>query len=267
MQRDSIENTFAVAVGLCLVCSILVSSMAVGLRPIQEQQREAFRQESILKAAGLWEDGANPGELYERNITPIVVDLETNRDTDRYEPGDKDLDAERAMRSDDLSDFLEASKDVAGIRRREKYSTIYAVKENDQVRTLILPIRGYGLWSTLWGFVALDLSNYTGDPASIQVAGLTYYKHGETPGLGGEVDNELWKNKWPGKRVFNSEWVVEVEVAKGATGDTQVDALSGATLTSNGVTNMLQFWLGEEGFGPYLKNTLAQEEADVSSTE
>jgi Na+-transporting NADH:ubiquinone oxidoreductase subunit C len=269
MQRDSIKNVFVVAIGLCLVCSILVSSMAVGLRPIQQQQREAFRQESILRAAGLWDEDKDndPGELYKKYITPIVVDLETNKATDRYQPGDKELDAERAMRDPNLSDQLEAADDIAGIRKLEKYSTIYAVEEDGRIRTLILPIRGYGLWSTLWGFIALDVSNTSGSPTDIQVAGLTYYKHGETPGLGGEVDNPLWKEKWPGKTVFDSEWNVLIEVSKGATGDTQVDALSGATLTSNGVTNMLQFWLGDQGFGPYLKNTVsAGQAAELSAS-
>ena len=98
------------------------------------------------------------------------------------------------------------------------------------------------------------------------VRGLTYYKHGETPGLGGEVDNQLWKAKWPGKEVYDSDWNVKVEVTKSVTDDTcQVDALSGATLTSNGVTNMLRFWLGSKGFGPYLQQLAGV--AETTSTD
>jgi Na+-transporting NADH:ubiquinone oxidoreductase subunit C len=101
----------------------------------------------------------------------------------------------------------------------------------------------------------------------LKVKGLTYYKHGETPGLGGEVDNQLWKDNWPGKSIFDDDWEVKVEVSKSATTAYQVDAISGATLTSNGVTNMLRFWLGEDGFGPYLQNTLAAETPPASSTD
>jgi Na+-transporting NADH:ubiquinone oxidoreductase subunit C len=137
----------------------------------------------------------------------------------------------------------------------EKYSIVYQIKDNDdKLATLVLPIRGRGLWSTLYGFIALDVKDIAEGPEHVTVAGLTYYKHGETPGLGGEVDNKLWKAKWPGKLVFDENWAVKAEVSKTATTDYQVDALSGATLTSNGVTNMLKFWLGQNGFGPYLKN-------------
>ncbi len=257
MQRDSIQNTFRVAVLLCLICSVLVSVMAVGLRPIQQAQKQAFKQESILRAAGLWKDGAKPAELYRKYITPVIVDLETNSVTDRFDPGDPALDAERASRSDDLSDVLPSSTDVAGIRRREKYSMVYEVRENDRLKTLIVPIRGYGLWSTLWGFIALNVEDVHGDPSQITIAGLTYYKHGETPGLGGEVENDRWREKWVGQKIYDADWNVKVQVAKNASGEYQVDALSGATLTSNGVTNMMNFWFGDDGFGPYLKNQLS----------
>ena len=151
----------------------------------------------------------------------------------------------------------ETGSDIAGIRRREQFATIYEVRDGDQLKTVILPIRGYGLWSTLWGFIAIDYSTATEDAQSLKVVGLTYYKHAETPGLGGEVDNPAWQQKWPDKRVFDSDWSVRLEVAKNAAGDYQVDALSGATLTSNGVSNMLLYWLGEHGYGPYLKSLMS----------
>jgi Na+-transporting NADH:ubiquinone oxidoreductase subunit C len=101
----------------------------------------------------------------------------------------------------------------------------------------------------MYGFVALDKDTTT-------IKGLTFYQHGETPGLGGEIDNPTWKAKWPGKKVFNDEWEMTVNVAKGMSRDEtyQVDGLSGATLTARGVTYLLQFWLDDEAFGPYLDN-------------
>jgi Na+-transporting NADH:ubiquinone oxidoreductase subunit C len=121
----------------------------------------------------------------------------------------------------------------------------------------VLPIRGYGLWSTLKGFVAIDAVSLSDGPASARVRGLTYYQHGETPGLGGEVDNPGWKAKWPGKRIFDSKWNVKLKVSKSPRGAHDVDALTGATITSNAVSNMLAFWLGPDGYGPFLKKLAA----------
>ncbi len=267
MQRDSIANTFRVAILLCLVCSVAVSSLAVGLRSTQKQKKEEFRQQNILKAAGLWPDGPDAGDinttaLFEQHITPVVLDFRKDKLTKAWQPGAPEIETEAALRDEKLSQEIngsdETGSDVAGIRRRETYATIYEVREGDRLKTLVLPIRGYGLWSTLWGFIALDFSNATADPTSLKVVGLTYYKHAETPGLGGEVDNPSWKQKWNDKQVFDSNWAVQLEVAKNATGSYQVDALSGATLTSNGVSNMLLYWLGESGYGLYLKSLLEQ---------
>jgi len=265
MQRDSIANTFRVAILLCLVCSIAVSSLAVGLRSTQKEKKEEFRQQNILKAAGMWPTGPDAADvdtkaLFEENITPVVLDFSKDTLTEVWNPGALEIETEVALRDQKLSQLIdgtdEMGSDIAGIRRREGFATIYEVRDGDRLKTLILPIRGYGLWSTLWGFIAVDFSDATNDAASLKVEGLTYYKHAETPGLGGEVDNPGWKEKWSDKQIFDSEWKVRLEVAKNATGNYQVDALSGATITSNGVSNMLLYWLGEPGYGPYLKSLL-----------
>lgn len=279
MQRDSIQNTFKVAILLCLVCSVVVSSMAVGLRDIQKQQKEAFRQQNIVSAAGLWnkdEDSKKEAEaIYKRSITPVFVDLETNRPAIGVSEGDKRLDPKAAARDGSMHTLVTELgpdvQDIASLRKREHYSTIYEVRDGDRLETLVIPIRGYGLWSTLWGFIALDMSAAAEGPQAIAVKGLSFYEHGETPGLGGEVENPLWTAKWPGKRVYDDAWNVQIEVSKTATSDYQVDALSGATITSNGVTSMLQFWLGEHGFGPYLKSlsgtSSAAPDADTDSAD
>ena len=119
-----------------------------------------------------------------------------------------------------------------------------------------MPIKGYGLWSTLHGFLALESDLKT-------VVGLGYYEHAETPGLGGEVDNPSWKAKWVGKEVFGDNNEIMIKVVKGAVDSAspkakyQMDGLSGATLTSRGVENMLQYWLSDQGFGPYFDKVRA----------
>jgi Na+-transporting NADH:ubiquinone oxidoreductase subunit C len=148
---------------------------------------------------------------------------------------------------------LEAPPNSSSIKRISKSAVVYEVRDDrDNIEMVVIPIKGYGLWSTLYGFLALDRDGTT-------VRGLTYYQHGETPGLGGEVDNPRWKALWPGRKAYNDSWEPELTVIKGQAGPPssdpyRVDGLSGATITSRGVSNMLQFWLSEDGFGPYLKN-------------
>ena len=129
---------------------------------------------------------------------------------------------------------------------------VYLIEKDGKYDKVILPVRGYGLWSTLYGFLALENDFNT-------VAGLGFYDHGETPGLGGEVDNPKWKAIWPGKEIY-SDGDVAIELVKGnvdsstPNAENKVDALSGATLTSRGVSNLLRFWMGELGYKSFLSN-------------
>jgi Na+-transporting NADH:ubiquinone oxidoreductase subunit C len=159
----------------------------------------------------------------------------------------------KAAKDPQLSTALPGAQDIALIKRRENLTTVYLVEQGGELETLILPVRGYGLWSTLHGFIALkgDLNT---------VVGFGFYQHGETPGLGGEVDNPKWKSLWNGKTLFDDNGKLAVEIIKGsvdpqsAKAEHQVDGLAGATLTTKGVNNLLHFWLGENGFGPLLAN-------------
>ena len=131
--------------------------------------------------------------------------------------------------------------------------------DEGQVEKIILPIEGKGLWSTLYGFLALG-------PDTTSITGITFYQHGETPGLGGEVDNPSWKALWPGRRAFDDEWKPAIQVIKGraksaAEDPYRVDGLSGATLTARGVNELVRYWLGEEGFGPYLERFRSERNA------
>ena len=152
-----------------------------------------------------------------------------------------------------MSDALPISEDIAGIRRKAHFATVYLVKGDDgKISTVILPIHGYGLWSTLYGYLAVK-------PDGREIVGLQFYDHAETPGLGGEVDNPKWRAQWPGKLLTDDDGALRIEVAKGAAatgpeGVHQVDGLAGATLTSRGVSNLVRYWASENGFGPFLKH-------------
>lgn len=257
MQRDSIGHTFKVTIILCLVCSALVSTAAVVLRPFQETNREQFKQQNILVAAGLWDPKADIKELFEQ-VEEKVVDFQADWYAEGVAPQDVHF-VKPTKAADGLNEPVPAEKDIASIKRRERYAYVYLVKKDGRYDQVVLPIRGYGLWSTLYGFLAIDLASLAKGPEQAEIRGLTFYKHAETPGLGGEVDNPNWKALWKGKKAFDDDWSVLIEVAKQAKGDYQVDAISAATFTSRGVTNMLRYWLGDDGFGPYLKK-LRQEQ-------
>jgi Na+-transporting NADH:ubiquinone oxidoreductase subunit C len=241
------------AVVLCLVGSVLVSAAAIGLRPQQEANARLSKQTNILQVAGLYQPGANVSAVYGDRIEPRVVDLRTGHFTDAVDPSS--YDEQVASRDPSMSDALSKDDDPAQIKRKAHYSTVYLVKGDAGYQTVIIPVHGYGLWSTLYGFVALK-------PDGNQVVGLQFYQHAETPGLGGEVDNPTWRAQWPGKELYDANGKLAIEVVKtGASGAHQVDGLAGATLTSRGVNNLVRYWAGKDGFGPFLKN-LAEELAD-----
>lgn len=251
-KQESTVRTLMVALVVCLVCSVFVAGGAVALKPVQVENRELDKQRSILAIAGLAQPGMSGEEirkLYAERITAKVVDLATGDFSDGIQAAG--FDPLKAAKDPALSDALPAEQDIASIKRRERLSTVYLVEEGGKLETLILPVRGYGLWSTLYGFLALkgDLNT---------VVGLGFYQHGETPGLGGEVDNPKWKAMWNGKSLFDEQGQLAIQIIKGSVdaqspnASHQVDGLAGATLTSKGVHNLLHFWLGENGFGPFL---------------
>ena len=250
-QQETIGKTLLVAFILCVVCSAIVSTTAVMMKPRQQAEKEQDRIRNILAIAGLLQEGVSVQEQF-KQITPKVMDFETGKFTDAMTV-EQVLDPKKLTKSDATSMELIDEQDLAKIGRREHYGVVYLVQKEGQLEKIILPIRGYGLWSTLWGFVALEADLNT-------VSGFGYYQQAETPGLGGEVDNPLWKALWPGKHIYNTDHEVVLKIIKGKvdanTVDAkhQVDGLSGATLTSRGVHNMMHFWMGKDGYAAFLQH-------------
>lgn len=206
-NRDSMSNTLVVAIGVSLVCSILVASAAIILKPRQQLNEEEFRQRIILDVAGLYEPGANIGELY--------------------------------------SAIEESSTTLAS----GEEAPVYLVSEGDRLEQVILPIQGAGLWATMYGFLAVENDGMT-------IRGLQFYEHGETPGLGDGVDKPAWRAQWQGKKLYAADGSPQIEVVKGPapkSSEYQIDGLAGATLTGYGVSTFVRHWIGDEGYGPYLK--------------
>lgn len=259
-NKESTSRTLKVALAVSLVSSVFVAGAAVSLKPLQTQNRLLDKQRSIAAIAGMGGrelPAAQVRALFGETIKARLVNLETGEFADDFDA--VTFDPLKAAKDPQQSVRLSKAEDVASIKRRERFTTVYMIEDaQGGIETLILPIRGYGLWSTLHGFMALkgDLNT---------VVGLGFHQHAETPGLGGEVDNPRWRNQWAGKRLFDDQWQLAVEIVKGTVDPQasmaayQVDGLAGATLTSNGVNNLLHFWLGEQGFGPFLAKLRSKE--------
>ena len=199
--------------------------------------------------SGLWKEDEDIERLFSA-IDARIVDLDSgsyyeNIDIDSY-------DQRKAAKTNELSIKLDDEIDVANINRRANFAKVYLVNESGRTDRYVFPVHGYGLWSTLYGYVTLESDLNT-------IYALKFYDHRETPGLGGEVDNPKWQNIWKGKKLFDESGELAINVIKGnvvpgnAKESYQVDGLSGATLTSNGVTNMFRFWMGEQGFGKFMQ--------------
>ena len=247
---DTVVGTLLVAFVVSLVCSSLVASAAVVLKPRQVANAILDMRRNILEVAGLLDPARDVDGLFE-GIEPRVVDLETGEYADDSDP--ETFDPAEAAKDLEQSVEVPAEIDVARVGRRAKHALVYLVRRDGEVSKIILPVSGYGLWSTMVGFLALEADGNT-------VADITFYSHGETPGLGDFIAKPAWRGLWRGKRAFDESGNLKLQVVKGRVSaddplaDYHVDGVSGATLTGNGVTKMMQYWLSDHGYGPYLRN-------------
>ena len=250
MHKPGFTILFAAAV--CFVCAIFVSGSAVLLSDRQERNRILDRREKVLAVAGLVGTGEKVSpetisKLFEENIRPLVVDMETGEPQPEVDAANFD---QSAMMADPATSHA-APPNQAKVVRVPNQGLVFQIMDGETVDGIIIPVEGKGLWSTLYGYLALDSDGQT-------IQGITFYQHGETPGLGGEVDNPRWKSLWSGRKAYDESGEPKIQVIKGQAGPARqdpyaVDGLSGATLTSRGVTHLVQFWLSEDGFGPYIQ--------------
>ena len=256
-NKDSVIGTIKVALIVCVVCSIFISSAAVILKPFQVENKILDRNMNILIAAGMYDPALNRqaeiSSLF-AEFTPRVVDLNSGSFMTDEQLRELGIDVQsyddRAVLSDpDYSDALPEEDDIADLKRRVRYATVYLVEAADgSLQNIVLPVSGYGLWGTMYGYLALEGDGNT-------VTGIGFYDHKETPGLGGEITNPRWKGLWPGKQIFDANSEVALRIVKGnGSGVHEIDGLSGASLTTRGVGNLIQFWMGPNGFGPFLAN-------------
>ena len=273
--KSNNAKTISVALTLCLVCSVLVSAVAVGLKPAQIENARLDRNKNILVAADLYDaESDTADDVAERfkDFNVEIIDLNEGSYVDDATLADAGIpdrnayDASQATKNQALSEDL-GDNDPAGIGRKPKYAKVY-VKNDDagQPETVVLPIQGYGLWGTIYGFLTLESDMNT-------IKGISFYEHKETPGLGARIEEPEWRAKWSGIESYDENGNVATGVTKaGNPKENWVDGISGATLTSRGVSNMIQFWLGEQGYKPYLdtlreKSGQTVEDADTQANQ
>ncbi len=255
-KRDinAVRYTVLFATVVCVVCAALIAAAAVLTRPGQAANALLYKEKNVLLAAGLVEPGATVTTaqveaLFRQSIQARLVDLasgellpEEGRDARRYD--------QRAARDDPATSSV-APVNSAGVRRLPKDAIVYLIKKGERVDQIVIAIEGLGMWGQIYGFMALA-------PDGNTVRGLTYYDQRETPGLGGEIANPAWQALWRGRKAFDAQWNVGIQVIKGAAGPPEtdpmhVDGLSGSTITSKAVSQLVRFWLGEQGYGKFLK--------------
>jgi Na+-transporting NADH:ubiquinone oxidoreductase subunit C len=255
-DKDSIFNIFKVVLGVSIFCSIMVAVSSITLRTKQEENKILDRKKNVLVAAGIYSDGIQIDEAFQ-SIEPITIDLRSGEITDEVNPNSYDM--VRATKDPDTSTEIARERDIASLRRIPHFGVVYLLKKEGRLEKLILPISGLGLWSTLYGFISLEKDGKT-------VSGINFYEHSETPGLGGEVDNPNWQRFWKGKFVYDKNGFPVIEVVKGTVDQTRdgaeykVDGISGATITARAVGKMVQFWMGDLGYGRIIPKLVEEEE-------
>lgn len=249
LPNESNVKTVGIALMVCLVCSLAVSTTVIGLKEVQMERLGSDLRATVLEVAGLSRPGANLDSLF-KQIETRVVDLSSGEYADAIEPDE--YDQRTAVKDRKLSNPVSKKHDIAGIKRRARYAKVYLVREQDRLRCLVLPVYGQGFLSTMYGFIALESDGNT-------VCGLKFYEEKETPGMGGEVEDPKWLVLWKGKHIYDEDGNLAIEVIHGKVDERsdrkvyEVDGLSGATMTSKGITNILHFWLGDLGFKKYLQ--------------
>jgi len=243
--NDDRGKAIGIAVIVAFVCAVVVSTTSVLLKPRQDAHLEAER--AARMAAMLDTLPGMRDLMQEVGVTALetrMVNLSTGRFTDDVDPAG--YDATEAAADPETSIEIPSDADIAGIRRRETYAPVHLLERDGELMLLVLPMRATGYQSTIHVMLALE-------PDLRTVAALSITDHGETPGIGSRITDPAFIDRWPGKQVADDTGAIVIEVVRGtASGPYEVDAISGATRSSNAIGSMLSFWLGDLGYGPFL---------------
>lgn len=243
LPNDSRTKTFGVAFLVAAVSAAAVSVTAVSLKPRQDanaaREKEQRMQLMLASVPGLADilQGADADSLQTR-----VVDLQRGAFADGIDPASLDA---KAASDPGQSIALSPADDIAGIGRRPNLLPVHLVRRGNTLVLLVLPVHGTGYQSTIRAHLALE-----GDLNTI--AALSVYEQGETPGMGSRITEPAWQRLWTGKKAADATGTLRIGIVRGGSGEHEVDGITGATRSTTGVANLVRFWLGEHGFGPFL---------------
>ena len=251
---NSVRYTVVFATVVCVVCAALIAVAAVLTKPSQVANALLYKEKNVLLAAGLIEPGTSVGTaqveaIFKRSIQARLVNLSTGELQPEGETDARRYD-QRVARDDPATSRV-APVNSAGVRRVPTHGIVYVIKKDNAVDQIVIAVEGLGMWGQIYGFMALA-------PDGNTIRGLTFYDQRETPGLGGEIANPSWQALWRGRQAYDAQWNVGIQVIKGQAGPPEadpshVDGLSGSTITSKAITQLVRFWLGEQGYGTFLK--------------
>ena len=248
VSKDNTLRALGVALAVAFVCALLVSVVAVGLRPVHKANIEAERIAQLELVLAALSDIGRAQTI--DSLEARLVNLETGAFDESMDP--TTFDAERAASKPATSVAIPADLDLAGLKRRALLAQVYLIRGSGGVIELvILPVSGRGYQSTLRAWLVLD-----GDARTVRA--LKFYQHGETPGVGARIEDPEWEAQWQDLSAYDDDGVLRIGVRSHGGGYSddaqyQVDGISGATRTAQGVDGMLRFWMGDFGFGPFLQ--------------
>lgn len=259
MNNDSPLKAVLVVLLVVLVTSSLVSAAVVLLRPIQLNNQRLEQGRNVLQLTGLLTLQPTPVEqdiirLY-RDLDTRILDLDTANFSAGLDP--LRLDERQAERSPEHSVEIPAPLDLAKLGRRSRYVRVYLVWQDDRLERIILPMHGKGMWSTLYGYLALEADLNT-------IAEATFYEQNETAGMGDQVTRPDWLARWRGRKIYDEQGDLRFAVAGGrvepdsTAAQYSVDALTGATVTADAVTALVRYWFGPHGYQPFLEHLRQQ---------
>jgi Na+-transporting NADH:ubiquinone oxidoreductase subunit C len=217
MKHFSNRYIYIFSAVLVVIVAIVLSMAATLLKPLQEKNLEVEKKRSILESINIPADRTNAEQLYSKYITDsYVIDYKANRK--------EGVDAFGVILKSEMKKPLD-----------QQSLPLFFASAEDGSGLVIIPLEGKGLWGPIWGYVSLKEDMNT-------IYGIMFDHKGETPGLGAEINQISFEGQFPGQRLFQDGKFVSVKVQKSNEKPVEnhsVDAISGGTITSKGLEQML----------------------------
>ena len=259
MNTDKPGTALLIVILVAFACSVLVGVSAVGLRPLQERNALIERSRNIVALSGLVDPSVSlSGEEVLAAVAQMdvrVLNIDTGEFEDAIDP--EEFNPRSAALDAELGVAIPPDQDLAKLGHRSRFEIVYLAYDGDEIHRVILPIVGQGMWSTLYGYIALENDFST-------IAAATFYEQAETAGIGDKIADPDWLEIWQGRSLYGNDGSYRFRIASGpvdpdsAAAAHEVDGISGATVTASAVSNLVHYWFGPHGYEPFLENLRAE---------